>query len=278
VDKDSIDRIRGATFPMGRRGYEKREVDRFLNRLADWLETGGGDEARADLVRRELERVGEQTGKILTDAHEAAEKLRTGAEAEARASVEQVTGAAEKARSEADAYSERTRIDADAYSSESRDEADAYTTRVREEADAYAGRTRAAADDYAAEKRGQIDDHVDEVQRQAEAEAAEIRASAERDASTKLAEAEENAITALAEAGRRQQELDAEIADLETRRTAVLEDMQRLSSELTGTASQHRPRAERRTRIIDDEDDQAVEDGEPVGSGERTAGPASGGG
>jgi len=47
VDRDSIDRIRSATFPVGRRGYEKREVDRFLNKLADWLETGGGDQTRA---------------------------------------------------------------------------------------------------------------------------------------------------------------------------------------------------------------------------------------
>ena len=54
MDRDSIDRIRSATFPVGRRGYEKREVDRFLNKLADWLETGGGDQTRAELVRREL--------------------------------------------------------------------------------------------------------------------------------------------------------------------------------------------------------------------------------
>ena len=82
MDRDSIDRIRSATFPVGRRGYEKREVDRFLNKLADWLETGGGDQTRAELLRRDLERVGQQTGKILTDAHDVSEQLR--AEAEAR--------------------------------------------------------------------------------------------------------------------------------------------------------------------------------------------------
>ena len=71
MDRDSIDRIRSATFPVGRRGYEKREVDRFLNKLADWLETGGGDQTRAELVRRDLERIGEQTGRIITDAHDA---------------------------------------------------------------------------------------------------------------------------------------------------------------------------------------------------------------
>jgi len=39
-------------------------------RLADWLETGGGDESRSETVKRELERVGERTGAILSQAEE----------------------------------------------------------------------------------------------------------------------------------------------------------------------------------------------------------------
>jgi DivIVA domain-containing protein len=89
VDRDSIDRIRSATFPVGRRGYEKREVDRFLNKLADWLETGGGNQTRAELLRRDLERVGQQTGKILTDAHDVAEQVKAEAEREARGIVDE---------------------------------------------------------------------------------------------------------------------------------------------------------------------------------------------
>ena len=65
MDQESIERIRTATFGVSRRGYDKRDVDRFLERLADWLETGGGDEARSEVVRTELERIGEQTGQIL---------------------------------------------------------------------------------------------------------------------------------------------------------------------------------------------------------------------
>ena len=105
MDRDSIDRIRSATFPVGRRGYEKREVDRFLNKLADWLETGGGDQTRAELVRRDLERIGEQTGRIITDAHDLGEQLRVDAEREARRILEDAEAqAAEtiaKARAEA---------------------------------------------------------------------------------------------------------------------------------------------------------------------------------
>jgi DivIVA domain-containing protein len=105
VDRDSIDRIRSATFPIGRRGYEKREVDRFLNRLADWLETGAGDQSRAELLRRDLERIGQQTGKILTDAHDVAEQLRGEAEREVHRIVDEAEQHAahliEQARAEA---------------------------------------------------------------------------------------------------------------------------------------------------------------------------------
>jgi DivIVA domain-containing protein len=108
VDQDSIDRIRSATFPVGRRGYEKREVDRFLNRLADWLETDGGDQTRAELVRRELERIGEQTGRVLTDAHDAGEQLRAEAEREAKRIVEDAE--AQGAQTIAEARAEAKRI------------------------------------------------------------------------------------------------------------------------------------------------------------------------
>jgi DivIVA domain-containing protein len=107
VDQDSIDRIRSATFPVGRRGYEKREVDRFLNRLADWLETGGGDQTRAELVRRELERIGEQTGRILTDAHDVSEQLRADAEREAKRIVEDAEAQAAQTLAEGRAEAKR---------------------------------------------------------------------------------------------------------------------------------------------------------------------------
>ena len=101
MDRDSIDRIRSATFPVGRRGYEKREVDRFLNRLAEWLETGGGDQTRAELVRRDLERIGEHTGRILTEAHDAGQQLLGEAEHEARRIVAEAKAEAKRIVDEA---------------------------------------------------------------------------------------------------------------------------------------------------------------------------------
>jgi DivIVA domain-containing protein len=113
VDRDSIDRIRSATFPIGRRGYEKREVDRFLNRLADWLETGGGDQSRAELLRRDLERIGQQTGRILTDAHDVAEQLRSEAEREAYRVIEEAQEHAAHVIEQAKAEAKRILDEAD---------------------------------------------------------------------------------------------------------------------------------------------------------------------
>jgi DivIVA domain-containing protein len=138
VDQTSLDRIRNATFPSARRGYDKHEVERFLARLADWLETGGGDESRSDMVKRELERVGQRTGAILAQAEESAQQIRAEAEEEARGTINTATAKAEATRSEADTYSQETRGSADAYAAETRRSADeeADATKRRAEDDA----------------------------------------------------------------------------------------------------------------------------------------------
>src|SRR5215468_8447306 len=109
VDQTSLDRIRNATFPSARRGYDKGEVEKFLARLADWLETGAGDESRSDTVKRELERVGERTGAILAQAEESAQQIRAEADEEARGTINAANAEAEQTRSEANSYSGETR-------------------------------------------------------------------------------------------------------------------------------------------------------------------------
>ena len=115
VDQTSLDRIRNATFPSSKRGYDKQEVEKFLARLADWLETGGGDESRSETVKRELERVGERTGAILSQAEDSAQQIRSEAEAEAAETISTANIEVEQARTEADSYAEETRNSADAY-------------------------------------------------------------------------------------------------------------------------------------------------------------------
>ena len=150
VDQTSLDRIRNATFPTSRRGYDKHEVEKFLARLADWLETGGGDASRSETVKRELERVGERTGAILSQAEESAQQIRSEAEQLARETVNEASAEAEKARTEADAYARQTREEADAYAELNRSETDREVTEIRAEAEQDADDTIADAQAQAA--------------------------------------------------------------------------------------------------------------------------------
>ena len=135
-----IERIRTATFTLTRRGYDKREVEQFLNKIADWLETGGGDQARSDLVRRELERVGQRTAGILATAEDSAEQIRADAEEEGAETTGRARAAAAQAKQAADEYSEKTRGAADAYAAKVRGEADEYVAKSQEAAQAKAKR------------------------------------------------------------------------------------------------------------------------------------------
>jgi DivIVA domain-containing protein len=152
VDQTSLDRIRNATFPASRRGYDKQEVEKFLSRLADWLETGAGDESRSDTVKRELERVGERTGAILSQAEESAQQIRSEAEQEARETIDGANTQAEQTRQEADAYSEET----------------------RGAADTYAEQTRATVDQEAEESRAKVEQEAREAIADAQAQAQRI--------------------------------------------------------------------------------------------------------
>jgi DivIVA domain-containing protein len=135
VDQTSLDRIRNATFPSAKRGYDKHEVEKFLARLADWLETGAGDESRSDTVKRELERVGQRTGAILAQAEESGQQIRAEAEEEARGTVNTANMEAQETRAEAERYSAETRSSADSYAEETRAaaEQDANAARIKAE-------------------------------------------------------------------------------------------------------------------------------------------------
>src|SRR4051794_17349570 len=145
VDQTSLDRIRNATFPSAKRGYDKHEVEKFLARLADWLETGAGDESRSDTVKRELERVGQRTGAILAQAEESAQQIRAEAEEEARGTVNTANLEATETRSEADTYATETRTSADSYAEQTRQAADQEAGSARAQAEAETRETIEAA-------------------------------------------------------------------------------------------------------------------------------------
>lgn len=211
---NSIDRIRSATFGISRKGYDKREVERFLNQLADWLETGGGDETRANTLRRELEKVGERTSGILSAAHEAAEEMHGEAERAAKQIKQKVQEEIELTRTEADRFSKETRTSADGYAEKARAAADGHSAKTRADAKSYATELRASADREADE----IEDHARTRGREA-VEAA--KSEGER---------------VIAEGRKRRSDIEAVISDLVARRDAVLEDIDRLTGELRSAA------------------------------------------
>ena len=160
---DFIDQLRKATFPLERRGgYDPKAVSAYLNELADWLETGGGDQARAMLVQREMERVGERTGSILSTAQQSADQI----------TAEAQTGA-DAVRKEADAYSTETRAAADAHVRTVTETAEREAAEARRQADEQAkatireaeSRLQRATEEAAARTRGVEEEIADLVRK-----------------------------------------------------------------------------------------------------------------
>jgi DivIVA domain-containing protein len=226
VNQQNIERLRNPGFEIARRGYDMREVDTFLLRLADWLESEAVDEIGTYAVQRKLELVGKTTTHILQTTEDEAEAMRQEAAEAARNTREQATEAATAARTQADAYANVTRKKADDYSDEARKKADAYSDGVRRKADAYSEEVRKKADDYAA---------------QTSAEAKEVGRSA-----VEAATAKANQLVAKGE--QRRAAIEAVIADLRAGRDEVLDDLERLSAAVSGTVRDHRVAADSASR------------------------------
>jgi DivIVA domain-containing protein len=113
MDWQDIDRIRVPGFALGRRGYDKHEVDRFLARLADWLETDAATEIGQMAVTRKLELVGKSTAHILMTTEQESVEMRRNAEEECAKLVSDAEAAALQTREAADEYAKQTRAQAD---------------------------------------------------------------------------------------------------------------------------------------------------------------------
>lgn len=213
---ETIERIRNATFTLTRRGYDRREVDSYLSKLADWLEGGRADQVHGDTIRHELERIGQRTGKILTAAEDAAQAMHADAEQEAGRIKDGARASVEGIRTSADDYAQKTREDADAYAAGLREEVDATSRRARGEADAYAAKLHDEADGYATR----------------------VRAAAEEKASEAVKGAEDKTIRMVEEGAARRRQMEKVIADLQSRREAIVKGLEKLSSQLAGAASQ----------------------------------------
>jgi DivIVA domain-containing protein len=143
--------IRNVSFPVAVRGYERRAVDTYIervNRVIAELEVTRSPQAA---VRHAVERVGEQTKAILDEARESAERII----GTARAEADEILG---KAKAEA------AELVVDASS-----EAD----RLRAEGEELTARTQADAEEIVARARAEAAEHM----RQSEEELAALRES-----------------------------------------------------------------------------------------------------
>jgi DivIVA domain-containing protein len=123
VDWNDIERLRVQGFTVARRGYDRREVDKFLAALWDWIETDAARDLGDQAVKRKLELVGKSTAQILLATEKESEAL----------------------RAQTDEECTELRSRAEAASRETRGAADEYAKKVREQADQEARRTGEAA-------------------------------------------------------------------------------------------------------------------------------------
>jgi DivIVA domain-containing protein len=151
VDWRQVERLRSPGFPTARRGYDKREVDKFLAQLVDWLETDAAGEIGQVAVTRKLELIGKSTAHILLTAEQEAQELTRQAHADS-----------EELRAEAQADAHEVHVAADVYARQTRTEADEEARRTRHAADADASQTI----EEGLRRRSQINDEIRELEAQ----------------------------------------------------------------------------------------------------------------
>jgi DivIVA domain-containing protein len=167
--------IRNVSFPVSVRGYDRRTVDAYIqrvNRVIAELEVSRSPRAA---VRHAVDRVTEQTKAILqqaresaeqitADAHEEAEGIMAGAKAEAVEVVVNASADADREKAEADEFVASARAEAEDIVARAKADAEKTLERAREEA---TERLRRSREEIAA------------MQEQAEARLRELRADTE---------------------------------------------------------------------------------------------------
>ena len=161
MDWNHLEQLRVNGFSITRRGYDTREVDKFLEILADWLETDAPQQLGDQAVQRKLELVGQSTAHILLAAEKEAQELRRTTQAECLQLREQAEATAREAGRLAEEYASSVRQEADEEAQATRDDAAEQARRTVEEAD----RRRAAMEELVAELEAQREAAVADLER-----------------------------------------------------------------------------------------------------------------
>ena len=149
--------VTGIEFSSSRRGYDRDEVDRYVERVSRIVVELEAMRSPDAVIERALADVGEETSAILRRARKAAEEIIADAEAHARERTAAVDAQARELREDADRYSARTRAEGEGVLNDARAQAE----EIQAQAAADAHRVRGDADRY----REQVSGHIDQLAR-----------------------------------------------------------------------------------------------------------------
>ena len=133
MDWKDIETVRVQGFTVARRGYDQREVDKFLSALIEWLEGDAAKDLGGMAMQRKLELAGRSTAQILLTTERESEQMRLQTEEECAELRAQAEAAALQARRAADEYANKIREKADQDARRIRDAASAKANLAIEE-------------------------------------------------------------------------------------------------------------------------------------------------
>ena len=107
----AADEIRERTFPVAVRGYDRQEVDAFVEEMAQLVGELERLQSRESVIQRALDQVGEETAGILQRAHETGDEIAARSRAQAEGRIQRAEREAEITRRDSDAYAEQVIVD-----------------------------------------------------------------------------------------------------------------------------------------------------------------------
>jgi len=156
MDWNEIERLRIDGFTVARRGYDRREVDKFLGALLDWLETDAPTDLGGMAVKRKFELAGKSTAQILLTTENESEQMLRQTEEECADLRSQAEAASREARRAADEHAARVREKADEDARRSGEAATAKAKRVVEEGERRRVQIEAVIGDLEARRDGAL--------------------------------------------------------------------------------------------------------------------------
>gem|GEM_PF-2262531 len=150
--------VTGVEFSSARRGYDRAEVDRYVERVSRIVVELEAMRSPDAVIERALADVGEETSAILRRARRAGEEIVSEAQAQADQRIAEAELRARELREQADHDSARMRAAGEQALSQARSEAEGIIAQAREEA----GRLREEADRY----RTQVGAHIEQLARE----------------------------------------------------------------------------------------------------------------